>query len=422
MLYDQAQLVASYIDAYQITHNPFYADIARRTCDYVLRDMAGPDGGFYSAEDADSEGLEGKFYVWTRDEIDKIIGDKERSDVFCRYYGVEPEGNWEDRNNVLHVALTVEQTAKLFHKSDKDVTAILEAGRAKLFAAREKRVRPHRDEKVLTAWNGLMISALARAAQALDEPKYRDAAERAARYLVANRLKDGRLTRTATVPAMVEDYAFLGNGLVDLYEADFDPQWLVTATRLAGTMLAQFYDAKAGGFFQTDGRDPSVIVRAKEDYDGAEPSGNSMAALLLLRLAQFTDRADYREAAEKTLQLFGDHLRKAPSTVPQMLCVLDFYLSKPKQIVIAGKAGTADTQAMLRAVRERYLPNAIVILADGGESQKALAKFLPFLETIRPAEGKATAYVCVNYACQLPTNDRGKLAELLGGRRQTGTP
>ena len=414
MLYDQAQLVCSYIDAYQITQEPFYADIARRTCDYLLRDMTSPDGGFYSAEDADSEGVEGKFYVWTQDEIDKIIGDKDKADVFCRYYGVEPEGNWEDSNNLLRVALTVAQTAKLFHRSDKDVTAILELGRAKLFAAREKRVRPRRDEKVLTAWNGLMISALSRAAQALDEPRYREAAERAARHLVANRLKDGKLTRTVTVPAMVEDYAFLGNGLMDLYEADFNPQWLVTATKLADTMLAQFYDAKAGGFYQTDGRDPSVIVRAKEDYDGAEPSGNSMAALLLLRLAQFTDRADYREAAEKTLRLFGDHLRKAPSTVPQMLCVLDFYLSKLKQIVIAGKAGAADTQAMLHAVRARYLPNAIVILADGGESQGSLTKFLPFLETIEPVDGKATAYVCVNYACQLPTNDRGKLAELLG--------
>jgi hypothetical protein len=414
MLYDQAQLVSSYVDAYQVTRDPFYADIARRTCDYVLRDMSSPDGGFYSAEDADSEGVEGKFYVWTRDDIDKIIGDKSRADVFCRYYDVEPEGNWEDGNNVLHASLTVERTAKLFHKPDKAVTAILDEGRAKLFAARERRVRPHRDEKVLTAWNGLMISALARAAQALDEPKHHDSAERAARYLVANRLKDGKLTRTATVPAMVEDYAFLGNGLVDLYEADLDPQWLVTATKLADTMLAQFYDSKMGGFFQTDGRDPSVIVRAKEDYDGAEPSGNSMAALLLLRLAQFTDRANYREAAEKTLQLFGGHLRKAPSTVPQMLCVLDFYLSKPKQIMIAGKADAADTRAMLRTVREHYLPNAIVILADGGESKKTLMTLLPFLETIKPVDDKATAYVCVDYACQLPTNDRSKLAELLG--------
>ena len=413
MLYDQAQLISSYIDAYRITRDPFYADIARRTCDYVLRDMTSPEGGFYSAEDADSEGVEGKFYVWTRDEIDKIIGDKDKADIFCRYYGVEREGNWEHSNNVLHVALTPEETAKLFHKSGKEITAILDEGRAKLFAAREKRVRPHRDEKILTAWNGLMISAFARAAQALDEPKYRVAAEKAAQYILASRLKDSKLTRTATVSAMVEDYAFFANGLVDLYEADFDPLWLRKATELADAMLARFYDAKEGGFFQTDGRDPSVIVRSKEDYDGAEPSGNSMATLLLLRLAQFTDRADYRNAAEKTLQLFGGHLTKAPQVVPQMLCALDFYLSKPKQIVIAGKADAADTRAMLRALHDRYLPNAIVVLADSGESQKALVRFLPFLETIKPMDGKATAYVCVNYACQLPTSDLSKMLALL---------
>jgi len=397
MLYDQAQLVSSYVDAYQITHDPFFSEIARRTCDYVLRDMTSPDGGFYSAEDADSEGVEGKCYVWTRAEIEKALGN--RADAFCRAYGVTADGNWEHGLNVLHVA--------------SPDAAKFAAERSKLFAIREKRVRPHRDEKILTAWNGLMISALARAAQALDEPKYRAAAERAAHYLLASRWKNGMLTRTATVPAMVEDYAFFGNGLVDLYESDFDPQWLVKASELADTMLAQFYDTKDGGFFQTDGRDPSVIVRAKEDYDGAEPSGNSMAALLLLRLAQFTDRAKYREAAEKTLQLFSDHLHKAPSTVPQMACVLDFYLSKPKQIVIAGKIDAKDTQTMLRAIHERYLPNAIVIFADGGKSQKTLAKLLPFLETIKPWDGKATAYVCVNYACQLPTTDLAQLQKSL---------
>ena len=232
MLYDQAQLVSSYIDAYQITRDPFYAEIARRTCDYVLRDMTSPDGGFYSAEDADSEGVEGKFYVWTQPEIESVIGDKEKAEIFCRYYGVEAGGNWEDGTNVLHVALSLADTAKQFHKSEKEIAGVLEEGRAKLFAVREKRVRPHRDEKVLTAWNGLMISAFSRAAQALDEPQYRAAAERAARYILANRFKDGKLTRTATVSAMVEDYAFFGNGLVDLYEADFDPQWLQKA---AGT-------------------------------------------------------------------------------------------------------------------------------------------------------------------------------------------
>jgi uncharacterized protein len=413
MLYDQAQLVCSYVDAYQITRDSFYADIARRTCDYVLRDMTNPEGGFYSAEDADSEGVEGKFYVWTRGEIDRINGDKDKAELFCRYYGVEPGGNWEDGNNVLHVTLTLTDTAKQLHKSEKEVAATLEEGRAKLFAAREKRVRPHRDEKILTAWNGLMISAFARAAQALDEPKYRAAAEQAAHYILANRLKDGKLTRTATVPAMVEDYAFFANGLVDLYQADFDPQWLQKAMDLADAMLAQFYDAKEGGFFQTDGRDPSVIVRSKEDYDGAEPSGNSMATLLLLRLAQFTDRADYRNAAEKTLELFSGHLMKAPQVVPQMLCALDFYLSKPKQIVVAGKVDAADTHVMLRTIHEQYLPNAIVILAEGGKSQKTLVKLLPFLETIKPMGGKATAYVCVNYACQLPTSDLSKMLALL---------
>jgi hypothetical protein len=356
------------------------------------------------------------------------------------------------------VTLTVEQTAKLFHKSESEMRAILEAGRAKLFVARQKRVRPRRDDKILTAWNGLMISALARAAQVLPEsgsglgaatigalrplphsPDYLTAAQRAARHVLAGRFKDGRLMRTETVPAMVEDYACFANGLLDLYEADFDPQWLHKAIELADAMLRSFYDPNEGGFFQTDGRDASVLVRSKEDYDGAEPSGNSMATLLLLRLAQFTDRAPYREAgrrlvrpsrpppaqftdrapyreaAEKTLALFAQHLHNAPHVVPQMLCALDFYLSKPKQIVIAvpPDRDDADTHAMLSAIHERYLPNAIVILVDGGQRQQTLAKLLPFLETIKPLDGRATAYVCVNYACRSPTTDVAVMIRLL---------
>jgi uncharacterized protein YyaL (SSP411 family) len=221
---------------------------------------------------------------------------------------------------------------------------------------------------------------------------------------------------------MVEDYAFFANGLVDLYETDFDPQWLLKAIDLSDAMLRLFYDPKDGGFFQTDGRDASVLVRSKEDYDGAEPSGNSMATLLLLRLAQFTDRAQYRDAAEKTLKLFGDHLHKAPHVVPQMLCALDFYLGKPKQIVIAGKSDGEDTRAMLRAVGEHYLPNKILLFADGGEQQKTLAKLLPFLKTIKPVDGKATAYICVNYACQLPTTDVAVMLKQLAGEEADGKP
>ncbi len=405
MLYDQAQLVSSYVDAWQITHDAFYAGIARRTCNYVLRDMTSPEGGFYSAEDADSEGVEGKFYVWTREEIDAVIGDKDKSDVFCRYYGVTPDGNWEDGKNVLHVATTIEETAKHFHKSESDVRAILEEGCQKLFAVREKRVRPHRDDKILTAWNGLMISALARAAQALDEPKYRQAAERAAAWVLQHHNKDKRLMRTENVPAMAEDHAFFATGLLDLYETDFDPRWLLASVELSDAMLDSFYDAENGGFFQTDGRDASVIVRSKEDYDGAEPSGNSVATLLLFRLAEFTGNDRYRDAALKTLGMFGRHLRQAPSVVPQMLCALDFALSKPRQIVIAGNPDAVDTRALLRAVYDRYLPNKILLVADGGAGQKSLAKLMPFVKDIKPVDGKAAAYVCVNYACRLPVTD-----------------
>jgi uncharacterized protein len=396
MLYDQAQLVCSYVDAYQITHDPFYADIARRTCDYVLRDMTGPGGGFYSAEDADSEGVEGKFYVWTRKEIQEILGDK--AEALCRAYDVDSAGNWEHGNSVLHVVKSGDFAEE----------------RAKLLVARNKRVRPHRDEKILTAWNGLMISGLSRAAQALDEPKYSAAAQRAARYIVENRVKDGKLMRTETVPAMVEDYAFFGNGLVDLYETDFNSQWLLKANELAETMLKLFYDSKGGGFFQTDGRDASVLVRSKEDYDGAEPSGNSMATLLLLRLAQFTDRDDFRNAAEKTLTAFNTHMQRAPQVVPQMLCALDLYLNKPKQIVIAGKPGEADTRAMLRAVHVGFLPNKIVIVADD-----RLAKVLPYLKEMKMVDGKATAYACINYACQLPTTDVATMTKLLSSAAPT---
>ncbi|MEI6083678.1 MAG: thioredoxin domain-containing protein [Verrucomicrobiota bacterium] len=390
MLYDQAQLVSSYIEAYQLTHDEFFADIACRTCDYVLREMTSPDGGFYAAEDADSEGVEGKFYVWTHAEIAKVLGD--RAEAFCRAYDVTEAGNWEHGVSVLH-------------------GTGFAAERAELLAVRAKRVRPHRDDKVLTAWNGLMISALCRAAQAgvarasrpcRSEQNGRDA--RATDYLAAAQkaarcvYRDGQLMRSGKVPAVLDDYAFFGNALIDLYETDFDPVWLTQATRLTDQMLSAFYDAADGGFFMNAGGDPSVILRAKEEYDGAEPSGNSMAVRLLLRLAEFTERDDYRQAAERTLTLFAPRMRSAPHVMPQMLCALDFALGKTKQIVIAGQPA----DPLLRVIRQRYLPNKIVLRAGSG-----------WAKDLQPIAGKATAYVCVDHACQLPTTVPDELEKLL---------
>jgi uncharacterized protein YyaL (SSP411 family) len=389
MLYDQAQLVGSYVDAYQITHDAFYADIARRTCDYVLRDMTGPDGAFYSAEDADSEGVEGKFYVWTRAEIEQVLRgsdipvafcvggqpgrgknaaptiSEERIDAFCRAYG----------DNILHVTAPGDFSAE----------------RALLFAAREKRVRPHRDEKILTAWNGLMISALARLGET-------GAAGRAARYILTRHHRDGELWRTPTVPAMLEDYAFFATGLVDLYEATFDPSWLSKAGELADQMMALFYDNEAGGFFQTDGQDASVIIRSKDNYDGAEPSGNAMATLLLLRLGE----KRYRQAAEKTLTFFGALMRATPAAVPQMLCALDWMLSPPLEITITGE----DAGALAQVVRECYLPNKVLRRSAGS-----------------PSSGRATAQICRDGVCEMPTADPSVLRIALTaavGSRGTG--
>jgi len=392
MLYDQAQLVSSYIDAYQLTHDEFFSDIARRTCDYVLRDMTSPDGGFYSAEDADSEGVEGKFYVWTQPEIEAVLSG--RSDIpvatsgvsddgrgrnaaptiagdFCRAYDVTSGGNWEHGVSILHVT--------------EPIAGRFATEREKLLKTRSRRIRPHRDEKVLTAWNGLMISALCRAAQALNEPRYRDAAQRAAKCILSSE----KLQRSGNVPAVVDDYAFFANGLIDLYETDFDSTWLTKATALTDQMLKSFYDAEDGGFFMNAGGDASVIIRAKEEYDGAEPSGNSVATLLLLRLAEFTDGEDYRKAAERTLTLFAPRMRSAPHVMPQMLCALDFALGKPKQIVLTGPLETA----LLCVIRQRYLPRKTVLH--------------------KPAAGATSVAVCTDRVCQLPVTEAAQLEKLL---------
>jgi hypothetical protein len=434
MLYDQAQLVWSYLEAYQITRDVFFVNVARDVLDYVLRDMTHPEGGFYSAEDADSapdaahpeEKEEGAFYLWRQQEIVDLLG-QENAAIFNYCYGVsdtgntisDPQGEFHDKN-VLYAAYTVADAARRFKRSEAEITAILDEGRKKLFEVRKSRSRPHLDDKIITAWNGLMISAFARAHQVLDEPKYLQAAERAASF-VLNKLYNAQtktLTRRyrdgeAKYPAHLDDYAFFAQGLIDLYEAGFDIKWLEHAVALTETQNRLFWDKNSSGFFDSSGEDETILLRTKEDYDGAEPSGNSIAALNLLRLSQMLDKKEWWDMAEQTLRLFGNRLQSAPHAMPQMLAAIDFSLDKPKQIIIAGKPNAPDTRVMLRAVHERFIPNKILLLADGDKGQAYLGKSLPFIESMAMIDSKATAYICENYACQLPTTEVGVMVQLL---------
>ena len=434
MLYDQAQLACSYLDAFQITHDPLHESVARDILDYVRRDMTDAGGGFYSAEDADSlfehgkpEHGEGAFYVFSKDEIVKTLGE-EPAAMFDRYYGVEADGNAPEGSdpqgefkgkNVLIQRMTPANAAKYFRKPEAEITASLKDCREKLLALRAQRPRPHLDDKIITAWNGMMISAFARAAQTLDDPAYLASAERSAHFIRENLWKNGELLRSyrkgpSQVAGFCDDYAALIGGLLDLYEADFDTAWVGWALELQAKQDALFGDAEHGGYFSVKEGAPDILLRMKEDYDGAEPSPNSVSALNLLRLAQLADKPEFRERALKTLAAFADQISRTPTGVPQMLCALDASLAKPRQIVIAGPRDADGTRALLRETHAHYIPNKIVLLADGGAGQRWLAERLEFLKTVGQIDGKPAAYVCENFVCQLPVTAPAKLQELLG--------
>ena len=455
MLYDQAQLTNAYLDGFQITHDPQFASIARDILDYVMRDMTSADGGFYSAEDADSpvpvpvaavydrrtnsgpdisdahraplqKTAEGAFYVWTEDEIDAALGDAAK--VFNFHYGVQPHGNVREgsdphdefrEKNILFQNHTVSETAKHFNLTDQEVEESLAGSRTKLFEIRSKRPRPHLDDKILASWNGLMISAFARAAQILDEPRYAEAASRAVRFIQANLYDKKTLYRSyregrSNIQGFGDDYAFLIQGLLDLYEATFKIEWLRWAVELQETMDRLFYDQNAGGFFSTSGQDKTVFLRMKDDNDSAEPAASSIAALNLLRLAQLGNGASCRQRAEKTIAAFSGTLSRFPSAMPQMLVAVDFSLTEPRQIVIAGKPEAADTKAFLSEVHRHFLPNKVLLLVDAAEGQKYLAENNQALAAMSPIDGKAAAYVCEDLTCQAPVTDPNRLRELLG--------
>jgi len=433
MLYDQAQLTCAYLDAFQITRDPFYEGVARDILDYVRRDMTDAEGGFYSAEDADSlfehgkqEHGEGAFYVWAKEEIDSAL-DGDSAEIFDRYYGVEtggnapegsdPQGEFTGKNTLIQ-RMTPSEAAKFFKKSEGDVVASLSTSRKKLFDIREKRPRPHLDDKIITAWNGLMISAFARAAQVLGDPAYLNAARRSAAFVQSHLMKDGTLIRSyrqgaSDVAGFADDYAFLIQGLLDLYEASAQHAWLAWAVDLQQRQDALFADNEHGGYFSTTEADPHILIRMKEDYDGAEPSPNSVSALNLLRLAEMTGDDAKRGRAEKCIAAFSKQLQKMAVAMPQMLVALIFDLEQPRQIVIAGQPNTADTHALLREVHAHFIPGKILLLADGAEGQKFLAAKNEFLNTVAPVSGKATAYVCENFTCQLPVTDAAALRKLL---------
>jgi hypothetical protein len=443
MLYDQAQLAVAYLDAFQISREPVFENVARDLFDYVRRDMTAKDGGFFSAEDADSvvpvvagigdlgpRKAEGAFYVWDKKEVDPALG--AAAEIFNFHYAVKAEGNVPaggdphgefTGKNILIELGSVAGTAKQFGKEENEIRQLLADSRRKLFEIRAKRPRPHLDDKIITAWNGLMISAFARGAQVLGEPAYMEAATRAAKFLRAELYDESRkvLFRNyregrSAVEGFADDYAFLIQGLLDLYEASFDVAWLRWAIDLQETQDRLFFDPAHGGYFSGAGNDPSILLRLKEDNDSAEPAASSVGALNLFRLAQIRNEGRWFEQAEKTIDAFAPQIGHFASAMPQMLVALNLALSKPRQIVIAGNREAAETRALIAEVHRHFVPNKILVLADGGDGQRYLEEKMEALRGMKPVDGKAAAYVCENFSCQAPVTESEKLGALLRSR------
>ena len=417
MLYDQALLSRSYIQAYQVTRKKHYAKVTREIFDYVLRDMTDPKGGFYSAEDADSEGKEGLFYIWEVKEIKEVLG-TEKAKIFNEYYGVTESGNFEDGKSILNITKSVEELAKQFKQDRKVIESILQEWRLQLLEHRSKRVRPHRDDKIIVSWNGLMISSMAYGGAVLQEAKYVSAAEKAAEFILENLQKNGRLGRyyragKVVEPGFLDDYAFMIIALLDLYEATFDARWLVEAGELAEQMIELFGDESSGGFYLVGEGAEHLIVRSKPGYDGAVPSGNSVAALVLLKLGRLTMNQRYIDRAKQVLDAFSRRIQQSPASLSAMLIALDFWIGPTQEIVIAGDRRRQDTKEMLRLIHGKFLPNTVILFHETGQAGEAIEKIVPFLKGQTAIDDKVTVYVCKNYVCKQPVNEVDALETLL---------
>jgi uncharacterized protein YyaL (SSP411 family) len=416
MLYDNAQLIRLYANAYRITKDPFYRHVVQETVGYVRREMLRAEGGFYATQDADSEGEEGKFFVWTPEEIAAVVG-PEVGEIFCRAYGVDEQGNFEHGKSILHRAISPEWVAHEFSTQAAAVEQFLAEARQKLFAARERRIKPFRDEKVIVAWNGLMISAFLDAADLLRDEDVKRAALRCIEFILTHLRRDERLLHSfmdgqAKLAGYLDDYACFVGCLVDAYESTGEPRYLRLAEELNRATVANFWDEVQGAFFLTGPDHETLIHRPKDPFDHAVPGGNSVATLNLLRLYYYTGEEELIQKAEKTLRLFRDKMEEEPFSFGQMLCALDFYLETPKEIAIVGARDQADTQALLRVVHETYVPNRILMVIDPAAGMGDAFAHLPVGEMTQ-LEGKATAYVCHNFACSMPTTTPEALAEVL---------
>jgi uncharacterized protein YyaL (SSP411 family) len=425
MLYDQAMLAMADLEAYQATGKDEYASTAEEIFTYVLRDMTSPEGGFYSAEDADSEGEEGKFYVWKVEELRGIL-DNAEADLVIKVFNVQPRGNFNEEatgrltgHNILHMTESMDLTARRLNMSENDAVDVLERARKKLFEVREKRIHPHKDDKILTDWNGLMIAAFAKGARVLEKPEYATAAERASDFILKTlRDRDGRLLHRyregdAGLPAHVDDYAFFIWGLLELYETTFDVKYLKTALDLNKVFLNRFWDPQIGGFFFTADDGEELIVRKKEIYDGATPSGNSVATLNLLRLGRITADPELEQKADLIGRAFAGSVRQFPSAFTHLMAALEFGIGPSREVVVVGGTDAADTRLMLKELRRPFLPHTVILLRPTEDENPEITGIAAYTSGQTGIDGKATAYVCRNYNCELPTTDPNKMLELL---------
>ena len=413
MLYDNAQLVRVYSHVYKITGDPLFKSVVDETVGYLLREMFHSEGGFYSTQDADSEGEEGKFFVWSEAEVMAILGE-DAGAIFCRIYDVSEVGNFEE-TNILHPILTLEQASKYFRKDRSEIDQLIAAAKQKLSSVRETRVKPFRDEKIITAWNGLVLSGLAEAIKISPQPSCVDAAKRTIDFIFAKLFRDGFLLHTykdgqAKLLGFLDDYAFMAVGLLDLYEALFDRSALERAIDLGEIMLREFWDDDGGGFFYTGISHEKLISRAKPIFDASIPSGNAMATQLLLRLHHLTGDQRYYQYAEKVLRSYYEAMENQPFGFAHLLCALDFYLEKPKDVVMIGERGDPGVEDLLAKIHSIYQPNMTIQLVSPRETLERLS---PLLRGKSQVGDKATVYVCHNFTCSAPVTSWDELKPLI---------